>query len=130
MRISFENLIIHTLANGATVIPLLFGSQEFSDSTKCAEQNREIVEFFYGEAVVQNMGEIKGMKVTKKYRRLSVNQHIGPLHRLSQMADLIIVPESIIEALERCGHRDHFPNIVTFQYDNENWEININQLLY
>lgn len=107
------SLVIHTLASGATVLPLSLHGFKFSDGTACAGQDPEIVAKFTLQRDVGYIGTIKGM-VVNSMRMILSDQQLLDLKAIAKLADVVVLPFPVLVALRDAGVRDVYHNCVGF----------------
>ena len=114
---NMELVKIHTLRNGATILPLSPGHGfKFSDGTECGPQVPALCSMLTLDRQVKHVKTIKGMPVNKIAMTLRQDQ-IAMLRALSAMADLVMVPFPVLTAIredEDQNLRQELHNIVAF----------------
>lgn len=109
-----SNPLIHTLANGATVLITSPGHGfRFSDGSVAEPQTKEVCDRLTLARKASRVREVKGMALNRVQMVLSEDQ-LGFLAELCQMADLVLVPFPVLQALREQGVRDEYPNAVAF----------------
>lgn len=108
---NLENINIHTLKDGSTVINTSLHPFRFSDGTECGVQVRELVDELSLPRKTEFRRKIKNMTVNECGFTITKQQY-ELLIELCKLADIIILPILVIETLKREGIREMFPNCV------------------
>jgi hypothetical protein len=107
------SLVIHTLKNGATVLPLSLHGFKFSDGTACAGQDPDVVAKFTLQRDVQYIGTLKGMDINSM-RMVLTDKQLQDLDAIAAVVDIVILPFPVLVALHDAGVREDFANCVGF----------------
>lgn len=108
-----NNVKIHQLHNGATVISLSAHPFTFSDGSVSEPQSAEVVKGLTMKRESQTLHEIKGMKIN--WTRFTLTQEqLDLLRELCSKADIVILPFPVLSTLREMGVRDQFRNAVAF----------------
>jgi len=113
-----QNAVIHTLANGATVMSLSPHEFRFSDGTVAPPQHPDVVALFTLARDFREVRRIKGMAVVEMAMRLTIDGQVG-LGYAANMVDIVIVPFPVLTALREQGIRNSYPNCVAFNATQE-----------
>jgi len=112
-KLKKELIVVHTLQNGATVTSISNHHFLFSDGTRMETQHPDITKLFTLSRVVQNHGEIKGMRVIEVQMEISPEQQ-SLLQDLSSLVDLVVIPFPVLVSLREQNIRHLFKNCVAF----------------
>ena len=110
---------IHTLENGTTILVTSPGHGfKFSDNTVAQAQEKEVCDKLTCERVSGTVRVLNGMNLNETRMVLS-DESLQFLKEIAAMADLILVPFMVLNALREQGMRGNYPNVVAFNATTE-----------
>lgn len=111
--IKLEDLVVHTLSNGCTVMGISDHGFQFSDGTRVGAQNRQVVDSI---TLTRQFALIKhvGPMAVNEVKMILTDEQQRILQKLETFADIIIVPFPVLVALKQQNIRHLFPKCVAF----------------